>query len=182
MWPIPLAVVALLAFVAIDRSLGRARRPEYLIVGAWMVSVGMIFIGCLLAGPAKNVVMLPGFATTAVTLPARFRRNMVVVGVLINFAAILVLTFGVDPAGTLRYPVPPMVAMAIVASVVTFTVALMQSDLHHRTEAFIDPLTGMLNRHALHGRIAELAAQAAITHQPIALILGGLGPFQSDQR
>ena len=41
--------------------------------------------------------------------------------------------------------------------------ALMESDMEHRGEAVIDPLTGMLNRKALINRVAELAQQSAVT-------------------
>jgi GGDEF domain-containing protein len=39
----------------------------------------------------------------------------------------------------------------------------MRSDLKHRAEAVIDPLTGMLNRNALARRAEELAQQSLVT-------------------
>ena len=43
----------------------------------------------------------------------------------------------------------------------------------------IDPLTGMLNRNALHTRVAELTQQAAILREPVALIVGDLDNFKT---
>jgi diguanylate cyclase (GGDEF)-like protein len=56
--------------------------------------------------------------------------------------------------------------------------ALMRSDLEHRSEAVIDPLTGMLNRNALSSRVAELAPQSQLSGEPIGLILADLDHFK----
>jgi diguanylate cyclase (GGDEF)-like protein len=42
----------------------------------------------------------------------------------------------------------------------------------------VDPLTGLLNRMALDSRAAELSYQAAISREPLALILGDLDGFK----
>ena len=55
----------------------------------------------------------------------------------------------------------------------------MTSDQEHRSSAVIDPLTGMLNRNALQTRVAELAQQAAILREPVALIVGDLDNFKA---
>ena len=54
----------------------------------------------------------------------------------------------------------------------------MQSDVEHRGEAVIDPLTGMLNRKALMNRASELAQQSTVTGEPVGLILGDLDRFK----
>ena len=54
----------------------------------------------------------------------------------------------------------------------------MRSDVHHRGEAVIDELTGMLNRRALAHRADELAAVRELTGQPVGLIVAGLDRFQ----
>jgi diguanylate cyclase (GGDEF)-like protein len=69
--------------------------------------------------------------------------------------------------------------IALVTSSVGYTLTLLYSDLQHRDEAIIDPLTGMLNRNALKGRVAELAEQARMNGQPIALVMGDVDSFKS---
>jgi diguanylate cyclase (GGDEF)-like protein len=65
-----------------------------------------------------------------------------------------------------------------VLAVAMLSTALMRSDLEHRSEAVIDPLTGMLNRNALSSRVAELAQQSRLSGEPIGLILADLDHFK----
>jgi diguanylate cyclase (GGDEF)-like protein len=55
----------------------------------------------------------------------------------------------------------------------------MRSDLDHRSEAVIDPLTSMLNRNALSTRLEELTQQAKINQQPVAMIVADLDGFKA---
>jgi diguanylate cyclase (GGDEF)-like protein len=54
----------------------------------------------------------------------------------------------------------------------------MRSDIQHRSDAVLDPLTGMLNRNALKVRVQELTQQSAVTGEPIGLIIGDLDHFK----
>jgi diguanylate cyclase (GGDEF)-like protein len=178
LWPLPLLGTSLLGFVLIDRVLPGSRRPENLVAVAWLLSIAMICVACLLSGGVRSPV-LPWLAIPAVTSPARFRTQVVAAGTALLCVVMLAISFGGSTGATLASPVPVFMNLALVLSVVAFSLALMRSDLDHRTEAFIDPLTGMLNRHALRRRISELAAQAQVSKQPIALILGDLDHFKS---
>jgi diguanylate cyclase (GGDEF)-like protein len=66
----------------------------------------------------------------------------------------------------------------LILSVAILSTALMRSDVEHREEAVIDPLTGMLNRNALTGRVSELTQQSQVTGQPIGLVIGDLDHFK----
>ncbi|MHB8490780.1 MAG: GGDEF domain-containing protein [Solirubrobacteraceae bacterium] len=178
LWLLPVLAIALAGFVTIDHRLPRARRPEYLVACAWALSVMMVSAACLMSGSLHSPA-LPWLAIPAVTLPSRFRVRGVAVGVLIIVCVMVAISLGLDWSATLRDPVPLAFDLALVASIVGFTLALMGSDLQHRGDAFIDPLTSMLNRHALAGRVAELAEQARVTRQPIALIMGDIDHFKA---
>jgi diguanylate cyclase (GGDEF)-like protein len=178
LWPLPLLAATLLVFVILDHALPGARRPEDLVAVAWVVSVAMIVVACLQSGYVRSPA-LPWLAIPAVTLPARFRIPVVAAGTAAICVAMLAISFGGSWAAALADPVPVFMNLALVGSIVAFSLALMRSDLDHRTEAFIDPLTGMLNRHALRRRISELTAQAEVNNQPIALILGDLDHFKA---
>jgi diguanylate cyclase (GGDEF)-like protein len=54
----------------------------------------------------------------------------------------------------------------------------MRSDIQHRSDAVIDPLTGMLNRNALSVRVQELTQQSTVTGEPIGVIVGDLDHFK----
>ena len=75
-----------------------------------------------------------------------------------------------DPAGVLREP-PILVApvMLVVAWAILST-PLMRSDVEHRRGTRIDPLTGMLNRAALSGRVGDLSQQSAVSGDPVGVI------------
>jgi diguanylate cyclase (GGDEF)-like protein len=68
---------------------------------------------------------------------------------------------------------------ALLAGVVSIVWALQAAELHHRDEAILDPLTGLLNRHALAPRFVELSQQARLTHQPVCLLLCDVDSFKT---
>jgi diguanylate cyclase (GGDEF)-like protein len=177
-WPLPLLGIVLLLFVVLDRALPRARRPEYVLAGAWAVAALMVGASCVLSGNVNSPVM-PWFAIAAVTLPARFRGVVAAVGAVLLVVAMLVISFAGNAGAVLHNPTPLFMNIALVGSIVAFSLALMRSDLDHRSEAFLDSLTGMLNRHALDRRTAELTAQAQMNRQPISLILADVDHFKT---
>ena len=69
-------------------------------------------------------------------------------------------------------------------SVGALSTALMRSDVHHRGEAVLDQLTGMLNRKGLQTRAAELEQQSRLINQPIGLIVADIDHFKrvNDER
>jgi diguanylate cyclase (GGDEF)-like protein len=178
LWPLPLLGIALVCFVAISRALPGARRPEHLVAGAWLVSLALVTVACVKVGGGANYV-LPWLAIVAITPVARFRLAVVAAAGALIVLVTLAVSFGDDPRGTWEHPVALMFDLTLVGSVLAYSLALMRADLDHRAEAFIDPLTGMLNRHALKGRIGELSAQSQVNHQPISLVLGDLDHFKA---
>jgi diguanylate cyclase (GGDEF)-like protein len=76
-------------------------------------------------------------------------------------------------------PQQVLFCLALLGAVALLSVALKRSDVQHRTESVIDPLTSMLNRNALRVRVDELRAHAQIVQQPIGLIVGDLDHFKA---
>ena len=68
--------------------------------------------------------------------------------------------------------------MTLVICTAILSTALMRSDVYHRGETVIDPLTGMLNRKALASRVAELEQQSLVSGEPIGLVVGDLDRFK----
>ena len=54
----------------------------------------------------------------------------------------------------------------------------MRVELQQRSDAVLDPLTGLLNRNTLEPRFEELAQQAALTGAPVCLIACDLDHFK----
>jgi diguanylate cyclase (GGDEF)-like protein len=173
---IPLAGAAGFFLVA-DARLQDSERPEYLMFGAWVGSEAMIAGAVALTG-GPQVATLSWLAIPVVTLSARFSLRGVLIGVAIAIAMLLAVAFGQDARAILDNPPLVFAPLALILAVAVLSTALMQSDMHHRGEAVIDSLTGMLNRKALMNRVSELAQQSEITGEPIGVILGDLDQFK----
>jgi diguanylate cyclase (GGDEF)-like protein len=113
---------------------------------------------------------LAWFVVPVITLPVRFGTRGVAAGVGVTTALLVLVTL--ESPEHVLYPLAAIVAVALLST------ALLSSDLEHRSEAVVDPLTGMLNRNALMTRVVELAQQSAITREPVSLIVGDLDRFK----
>lgn len=177
LWTLVPLLFAAGLFAVADRMLPNAKRPEYLMFAAWTGSELTIAVAVALTG-GPHEATLAWLAIPVVTLSARFSLRGVYLGVTIAVALVFAVAFGVDAAGVLDNPVVVLAPTALILSVAILSTALMRSDVEHRSEAVLDALTGMLNRHALENRIGELAQQSKITGQPVGLIVGDLDNFK----
>jgi diguanylate cyclase (GGDEF)-like protein len=179
-WPLPLLAIVIFGVVGSDRGLAKSRQPEYRVMLAWLLSVAVTGYASLrtegLRGPLAPWLVIP-----AVALAVRFRLRGVIAGTILTGAVLGAMAVATGHTQHLHLPSQVWLVgdIALVASSVAYTLALVYSDVQHRGQAVIDPLTGMLNRNALETRVAELAEQARVTHQPIALIMGDLDLFKS---
>ncbi|HEY7266287.1 MAG TPA: GGDEF domain-containing protein [Solirubrobacterales bacterium] len=173
---IPLAAAAGF-FVVADARLERSKRPENLMFAAWVGSEVMIAAAVGLSG-GPEIATLSWLAIPVVTLSARFSLRGVVTGVAIAIALLLAVAFISDADAVVDNPTLVVAPLALIVAAAVLSTALMESDMEHRGEAVIDPLTGMLNRKALMNRAEELAQQSRITGEPVGLLLGDLDHFK----
>lgn len=163
--------------VTVERRLVRSPRPERVSAWAMLTTLVTIGIGVAFSGgphsPALSWMVLP-----VLTSAARFRPQVVMAGVALTVLAIVLATLGWEPGATVADPVPVIATLALLAGVVSTVSALQAAELHHRSEAIIDPLTGLLNRNALPPRFMELAYQAKLAGQPVCLVLCDLDGFK----
>ncbi len=177
-WTIAPLIVAGVFFRIADGSAERLLRPEYLLFCAWGASELMIAIAVALTGGPRSSAMA-WFAIPIVTLSARFPARGVLAGVGVTVLMMLAVAFGVDAHAVIDSPPLLIMPLALTIAVAILSTALMQSDVIHRSEAVIDPLTGMLNRNSLKDRTLELAHQSERTGQPVGLIVGDLDHFKT---
>jgi diguanylate cyclase (GGDEF)-like protein len=174
---IPLAVAGMV-FALTDRGLHASPHPEYRLAVAWLSSELAIAASVALTGgprsPAVSWLVLP-----VVTLAARFNVRGVIAGTSVAAALILASSLGVDPAAVIASPQQVVFRLALLGAVALLSLALMRSDLQHRSASVIDQLTSMLNRNALATRVDELRDQARIVQQPIGLIVADLDHFKA---
>lgn len=171
---LPLVVAA---FALADRVLVRVRRPEVVYAAAWSFAQLMIALAAGLTGGVQSpLLMLLGVAVA--TGVGRFTPRGLVAAVVLTLALMLAATLGVDPHDVasapqlLAFPASLVVGIALVGS------ALMRSEVEHRADAIVDPLTQMLNRKALAARGRELALQSAVSGRPVGLVLGDIDHFK----
>jgi diguanylate cyclase (GGDEF)-like protein len=118
------------------------------------------------------------FGIPVVTLSTRFSVRGVAVGVAWTLALMAIVAFGVDAAAVVDYPPLLLAPAALVGAIAILSTALMRSDVEHRSEAVIDPLTSMLNRNALATRADELSQQSMLTGEPVGVVVGDLDHFK----
>jgi diguanylate cyclase (GGDEF)-like protein len=163
--------------ITVERRLLRSPRPERVSAWAMLTTLLTIGVGVAISGgphsPALSWMVLPVLISAA-----RFRPQVVLAGVGLTVAAILLATLGANPSATVANPVPVIATLALLAGVVSPVWALQAAELHHRSEAIIDPLTGLLNRHALGPRFVELAFHAKVTNRPLCLLLCDVDGFK----
>jgi diguanylate cyclase (GGDEF)-like protein len=176
-WTILLLAVAGVLFSLADKAIAHVRRPEYLLFAAWAGSQLMITMAAVLTGGPHSPAMA-WFAIPIVTLSARFPTRGVILGLAVTVLMIASVGFATDAAAIIDNPPLVIMPLALATAVAILSTALMRSDMTHRSEAVIDPLTGMLNRNSLKDRTFELAHQSRRTGQPVGLIVGDVDHFK----
>jgi diguanylate cyclase (GGDEF)-like protein len=172
----PLAVAGVLFGIA-DKHMAGMRRPEYLMFAAWAGSEAIIAVSVALTG-GPTVATMSWLAIPIVTLASRFSDRGIAVGVATALGLLLAVGFGVDAHAVLHDPTLVIAPAALIGAVTMLSVALMQSDVEHRSRAVIDELTGMLNRTALAMRVEELAQQSALTGDPVGVVVADIDRFK----
>jgi diguanylate cyclase (GGDEF)-like protein len=177
-WTLGLFALSALNFINVDRRLRTSAHPERVSVTAILLTLLLLGGGVVISGGPHSPA-LPWLVLPAAMTAARFRQQVVVAGLALTVLLILVVTLGVDPSSTIADPVPVIATLALLVSVVSIVWALQAAELHHRDEAIIDPLTGLLNRHALAPRFIELSHQARLTRQPVCVVLCDVDSFKT---
>jgi diguanylate cyclase (GGDEF)-like protein len=177
-WTFMLFSLSVLNFLNVDRRIDESAHPER--VSAWAIVITLVLIGAgaVLSGGPKSPA-LPWLVLPAGMVAARFRPQVVIAGLILTVFVILAASLGADPTATINDPVPVFSTLALLTGVVSIVWALQAAELHHRSEAILDPLTGLLNRHALAPRFVELTLQARIARQPVCLLLCDVDNFKA---
>ena len=176
-WTLIPLVFSVLGYSLLKPRFETSRRPEYLVAATVVNAQVLIGVGIALTGgphsPAIAMLLLP-----IVTLPARFTTRGVYVGAAVTVLVLLLSTVAVDPAAFVADPTYTLLGLAACCGLAAFSEALMRVELKQRSEAVLDPLTGLLNRNTLAGRFDEIAQQAKLTGAPICLVACDLDQFK----
>ena len=177
-WPLAPLVLAAAGFAWADRRIHVVERPEIPFAVAWVGAQVCIAASAALTGGIHSWALM-WLAIPVVTVSARMTTHGLIAAVVITELLLTgaALTSGVDRV--VADPTSVLYGLAAVASIAILSAALMKSDLHHRSKSVIDPLTQMLNRGALGGRVSELAEQSRVSGQPVAVIVADLDHFKA---
>lgn len=175
-WTVLPVIVAAFVFRVAERFIDGAERPEYGLFAAWALSEVIIAASVVISG-GPTLPTMSWLAIPLLTVGARFSERGIYIGT--AFTAILMLGIAVsDSAAVLDSPPIFIAPLTLLLVVALFQTVLMRSEEKYRSAAVIDPLTGLLNRAALSSRISELEQQAAISRQPVAVLVGDLDHFK----
>lgn len=177
-WTLGLFALSALNFWHVDRTIGKSAHPERVSATAILITLLLMAGGVIISGGPHSPA-LPWLVLPAGMVAARFRPQVVIAALVLTVVVILLSTLAVDPNSTINDPVPVFTTLALLAGIVTIVRALQAAELHHRDEAILDPLTGLLNRNALLPRFIELSHQARLTHQPVCLVLCDVDNFKA---
>jgi diguanylate cyclase (GGDEF)-like protein len=176
-WPVLPLVACGLLFALANRYASRLGHPEVLFFAVWALSE-FVVAACVLFTGGPDSPALAWLAVPVVTLCARFSSRGIVLGVVIALAMLAGVTYGVDTAVVVDDPSPVLAVAALIVATALLSTALMQSDIEHREEAVLDPLTQLLNRKALEQRAKELTQQSMLRSDPIGVVIGDLDHFK----
>lgn len=177
-WVLIPFVLTAVNLVSVERRIARSPRPER--VSAWAIVTTLLVLGAGVAfsgGPKSPA--LPWMVLPAGIAAARFRPQVVIAALALTVLAILLATVGTHPSATVDDPVNVIATLALLSGVVSIVRALEAAELHHRDEAILDPLTGLLNRHALLPRFIELSHQARVAGHPVCMLLCDIDGFKT---
>jgi diguanylate cyclase (GGDEF)-like protein len=177
-WTLILFALSALNFLNVDRRLRTSAHPERVSAAAIVITDLLLAGGVVMSGGPRSPA-LPWMVLPAAMVAARFRPRVVLAGLALTVFLIIASTVGVNPAEAAADPVPVIVTLALLAGVVSVVWALQAAELHHRDEAILDPLTGLLNRHALMPRFIEISHQARLADQPVAMVLCDVDGFKA---
>ena len=176
-WLLGLFALSTLNLVTLDRRLARAARPEWVAVRALLSTELIIAAAAAGTGGARSP-LLPWLVIPIGLTAARFRGAIVLAGAAIGGLFIVGTVAVVDPGALLHHPAPVIATLALLGNFAAISGALQGAELQHRSEAVLDPLTGLLNRKALRLRFDELAAQARLQEAPVCVIACDVDGFK----
>ncbi len=159
-----------------DRTAG-SERPEYYLFAGWAAAEVVIAACIIMTGGAESPA-LAWLAIPVVTLSARFSLRGVIAGVFVTELLLALTVISSGFGAFLENPVAVGATAAMIIAVAILSSALMLSDVEHRTEAVIDPLTGLLNRTALRNRTLELSQRSEFTAEPVGVIVADIDHFK----
>lgn len=163
--------------LAVERLARRISHPARLPVLNLIATQTLLATAAALSGGAHSL-MLP-WLVLGPALAAFRLRWPTIAAVVAWTAVVLVLATTIDSHRPFASSLVAAVAtLLLVVAVACAAYAHGQTEVKVRRSAMLDPLTNLLNRSSLAGHFAQLAAQALLVDEPIALIVCDVDHFK----
>jgi diguanylate cyclase (GGDEF)-like protein len=176
--PLLALLPVVVAFAVADRLLGRTDHAEVVYALAWSsAQVAVAGAAAATGGPESPLLMWLGIPIA--TGVGRFTPRGLAAGVALTAALLIGATLGVDAQAVADAPYLLAFPLSLVGGIALLGSALMRSEVEHRADAIVDPLTQMLNRKALSARGRELELQSEVSGRPVGVVLGDLDHFKA---
>jgi diguanylate cyclase (GGDEF)-like protein len=164
--------------LVVERLAARVSHPERLPVLNLAATQALLATAAALSGGAHSL-MLPWLVLGPAL--AAFRLRWPTIAVVVAWTAVVLV-----PATTIEshHPLAPswlaaVATLLLVVAVACAAYAHGQTEVKVRRNAMLDPLTSLLNRSSLANHFGQLAAQALLLDEPIALIVCDIDHFKS---
>jgi diguanylate cyclase (GGDEF)-like protein len=177
-WTLLFFAIAAANLATLDRRCARSARPQLHIAASIVLLQAILASSAALTGGPDSLV-LPWIVIPTAFSAARFRGKVVAADVALGVALMLASSIGTNPSEFVRNPEPLIVASVLMVSVTAIVFVLSAAEVEQRGEAVLDHLTGLLNRTSLQRRFEELAEQAALTGEPVSLIVMDIDRFKA---
>lgn len=176
-WPLALFAAVPAPLLLLDRFLVRARRPERLVAASIAFHTAVILTGIGITGGVHSP-LLPWVAIPVVTAAARFRLPVFLTGAALATAGLCASAAIATPHALASDPAPLIAIVVLLGALVTAQQPVLDAELRWRSDAVLDPLTGLLNRQGLHRRFVEVAEQARLNQRPVSVALIDIDGFK----
>lgn len=172
-----LAGLAFMYEVLIRRRLqAGTTHPAITVLAGFVLNTIVTAVAAVITGgPASP--LLPWIVIPIVSLAGRFDARGVWCGAGFVGLAIAAVV-ATDPAAFADDPAPAIAVLPLALSLGVFAAAMMDAERRQRTRSALDPLTGLLNRTSLLSRFEELAEQARLSGDSVALVVLDIDRFK----
>ncbi len=168
--------LAVLYELLIRRRLASTTHPAVLVISGFAMNELVIALGAGISG-GPHSPLLPWMVIPIISLAGRFDRRGVWCGV--GFVAVcLAAVVATDVRAFAADPAPAAVILPLALALGAFGAAMMHAERRQRQRSALDALTGLLNRSSLDSRFGELAEQARLTGDSVAMIALDLDHFK----
>ena len=175
---LPAPLLGAAGYHVVQRHIEQFRRPEYMLVCGWMLFQTTIAIGFAMA-TNDPIFALSLFTLLVPGMGAIFPRRGVIISTAFTAVLMIATALYLDSGAVLANPAVVAFPLALLGSSAFIGSAVGRSAVSHRNASVVDELTGLLNRTALHTRVAELGARAELTGQEVAVVIGDVDHFKA---